>query len=226
MEHLLDNPIYHALNTGSQCFSNGNEYARYLNRDMGLFAGLKSNSIEDFQELYQLTPPDGRVVLFTPEAIEIPEGWTILLQKPLLQMVYNHAEVPPAEDPAPVALQEKDVPAMLDLTARTNPGPFLLRTIDFGNYEGIFDGPMLVAMTGQRLQPTPYVEVSAVCTDPEYLGRGYAAKLIRSQIRQILDNQRIPFLHVLPDNTPALQLYLKLGFEVRREIVFYVLGRC
>ncbi|HEY0898642.1 MAG TPA: hypothetical protein VGD90_04870, partial [Sphingobacteriaceae bacterium] len=86
MEHLLDNPIYHALNTGSQRFSFGNEYARYLNRDMGLFAGLKSNSIEDIQELYQLTPPDGRVVLFTPEAIEIPEGWKVLLQKPLLQM--------------------------------------------------------------------------------------------------------------------------------------------
>ena len=226
MEHLLDNPIYHALNTGSQRFSFGNEYARYLNRDMGLFAGLKSNSIEDIQELYQLTPPDGRVVLFTPEAIEIPEGWKVLLQKPLLQMVYEQAEMPPAEEPALVALQEKDIPAMLDLTARTNPGPFLNRTIDFGNYEGIFDGPKLVAMTGQRLQPTPYLEVSAVCTDPEYLGRGYAARLIRSQIRQILSNQRIPFLHVLPDNTPALQLYLKLGFLVRREIVFYVLGRC
>ena len=67
---------------------------------------------------------------------------------------------------------------MLELTAATEPGPFLPQTIQMGSYFGIraSDG-RLVAMAGERLQSTAFAEISAVCTHPEFRGRGYARAL-------------------------------------------------
>ena len=164
------------------------------------------------------------MVLFVPAEISVPGQWQILVKKPLLQMVYLH-KVPPAPRVESVELSEKDVPAMLSLTALTEPGPFLSRTIEFGNYQGIFEGEQLVAMAGQRLQATPHIEISAVCTHPNHLGKGYARMLVNNQIHDIREKSGIPFLHVLPENTAACRLYLKLGFEVRKEMLCYVLEK-
>jgi predicted GNAT family acetyltransferase len=223
MHHILDNPIWNALVTGNKKFSNGNEQAKYINRDVGIFAGLKTNNESDLNELHALVPEKSLVVLFTPGEIPIPTGWTIQLKKEILQMVYQQQDQPVAEANELTPLQEKDIPAMLDLTTLTNPGPFLPRTIDLGNYEGIFIGNDLVAMAGQRLQPDPYTEVSAVCTHPDHTGKGYAAKLVRSQVSKITAASRIPFLHVYSDNTTAWKLYEKMGFQIRRQMLVYVL---
>lgn len=225
MTHILDNPIWHALTTGNKQFAHGRKQSCYMDRQVGFFAGLETNSEQELTDLRALLPAKSRVILFTPEEIEVPPRWNIFLQKPLLQMVHQQDEVSlAAEANELISLQEKDVPAMLNLAQMTNPGPFLTRTIELGNYEGIFDGNNLVAMTGQRLQPDPYIEVSAVCTHPDYTGRGYAAALVRSQINKIKALSRIPFLHVYPDN-PARKLYEKLGFQTRKLLVVYVLEK-
>jgi ribosomal protein S18 acetylase RimI-like enzyme len=225
VEHVLDNPIWNALVTGNKKISSGNEQARCLDRGIGAFAGLKDYSESDFTCLYELSPFEAPVILFTPGAIEIPKEWKTVVAKSLLQMVYQQPNPPLAENHDLVALQEKDIPAMLKLTAQTNPGPFLTRTIELGDYFGIFDGDRLVAMAGERLQPDPYTEVSAVCTHPDYLGKGYAGKLIRNQISRIMAVSRVPFLHVLPDNTRAFSLYEKLGFQTRKELMIYVIEK-
>ena len=80
-------------------------------------------------------------------------------------------------------------------------------------------------MTGQRLQPDPYTEVSAVCTHPDHTGKGYAAKLISSQIHKITAVSRIPFLHVFTDNRAACKLYEKLGFRERKQMLVYMLEK-
>ena len=217
---ILDNPIWHALETGNVPFAQGSGHAKYFKRDVGLFAGLKSNSKSDLIMLYSLLPEKSQVILFTPGDIVIPDPWRTILKKALLQMIYLDKPLPSIADKAIKPLQEKDIPAMLVLTAMTNPGPFFTRTIDFGNYEGIFDGDQLVAMAGQRLQPDPYKEISAVCTHPNHTGKGYAAKLIQSQIIRITAASGVPFLHVYPEN-PACKLYNKLGFQMRKEMVVY-----
>jgi len=224
LEHILDNPIWNALNTGSKKLANGNDNAKFVNRDAGAFAGLKENTVGDLMSLHELTPLETPVVLFVPTEITVPGEWQIVLKKPLLQMVYPHKHAPSPKAEV-TELTEEDVPAMLSLTALTEPGPFLPRTIDFGNYQGIFDGEQLAAMAGQRLHPAPYVEVSAVCTHPDYLGKGYAGRLVGNQIHSIIEKSGIPFLHLLRDNTRAYHLYQKLGFEVRKEIVCYVLKK-
>jgi predicted GNAT family acetyltransferase len=107
----------------------------------------------------------------------------------------------------------------------TKPGPFAMRTIEFGYYHGIFDRDKLVAMTGQRLHPGHYAEVSAVCTHPDHLGKGYAAALLLHQLAIIRRQGKIPFLHVRADNDRAIALYERLGFRENGPMNFYFLTK-
>lgn len=79
-----------------------------------------------------------------------------------------------------------------------------------------------MGMAGERLHPPGHVEVSAVCTHPEYRGRGLAGALTAEVARGILARNLTPFLHVLPDNVGARRLYEALGFAVRRELALSV----
>lgn len=225
MEHTLDNPIYNGLNTGNQQLSTGSDTAKFFQPEVAPFAGLKENTPVFFDELHALSPDDAFFVLFTPAHVEIPAPWKITAQMDLLQMVYAQAAPAAGVGPQLVDLKENHVLQMLELTALTKPGPFLNRTIDFGNYTGIFDGENLIAMAGQRLQPLPYVEISAVCTHPDYLRKGYASALLDGQIRLIQSAGLIPFLHVRADNYSAIQAYLRLGFTTRSEMFVYVIAK-
>lgn len=222
--HVLDNPIWNALTTSNQHIASGNKNLKYLKRDVGIFAALRNNQEKELEELHNLVP-EGGVILFVPAEIKIPERWRIKLKREILQMTYESKQKTLLDRTGIIQLKDEHIPAMIELTRMTNPGPFFNRTIDFGNYEGIFDGSKLVAMTGRRLQPDPYTEVSAVCTHPDYVGKGYAAKLVRSQVNSIIDISRTPFLHLYPDNTPALKLYEKLGFSLRRSMIVYFLEK-
>jgi predicted GNAT family acetyltransferase len=224
LPHLLNNPIWHALNSGNKKFATGTKNVKYLKRDVGLFAGTKSNSQKALHELYKLLPPESKVILFTPAKIIIPKNWNILVERPLLQMIYSKKTIAKPNKTGIVSLKDKNIPAMLKLTKLTNPGPFFKRTIDFGNYEGIFFRSQLVAITGQRLHAGKYVEVSAVCTHPKHTGKGHAATLIQSQLHKILQKGKIPFLHVYPEN-PACHLYEKLGFKIRKLMMVYFLEK-
>lgn len=225
MKHPLDNPIWNALQTGNQALAVGDELVRGFPRDVGVFMGAADYSASSLTSLYERAPVEGPTVLFTAEPLVLPSGWQVQLHKELLQLVYPQAEVPAVDARRLVALQEKDVPAMLALTALTNPGPFLPRTIALGGYYGIFQDDQLVAMAGQRLQPEPYTEISAVCTHPEHLGKGYARLLVQHQLSRILAAGHTPFLHVYEDNTAAYALYRKLGFVLRRPLHVYVLEK-
>jgi predicted GNAT family acetyltransferase len=117
-----------------------------------------------------------------------------------------------------VQLQQADVPAMMALTSVTEPGPFLSETIRMGRYYGIkSDDGQLLAMAGERLRMDGFTEISAVCTDPDFRGRGYAGALVTFLATLISNERKIPFLHVKTTNE-AKKLYQKLGFTIRTEI--------
>lgn len=88
----------------------------------------------------------------------------------------------------------------------------------------MFDGEQLVAMAGHRFQSGPYIEISAVCTHPDYLSNGYAKVLINSQIRKLCNAGNIPYLHVRADNHRAYGIYRKMGFVTRTEMIIYILN--
>lgn len=225
MEHVLDNPAWSALISGNNNLSFGNEQVKYFDREVSPFAAFKENSEENFQALYDLIP-EGRVLLFIlPVEMEIPSPWKVLNCIKGIQMICDTKIEQNESSLKLIPLAEEHVPQMLDLTKLTNPGPFAPRTIDFGHYQGIFDDEKLVAMAGQRLHVFNYAEISAVCTHPDYLGRGYAKQLLIHQINRIKAASEIPFLHVRYDNDRAIKVYESLGFSTRREIYFYVMQK-
>ena len=114
---------------------------------------------------------------------------------------------------------------MVELANLTKPGPFGPRAIEFGHYYGVFENDRLVAMTGQRLHVQNFTEVSAVCTRPDALGKGYATALVRHQVNLILSQGQIPFLHVRADNGRAIAVYERLGFNVQGTMNFYFLKK-
>ena len=120
---------------------------------------------------------------------------------------------------------KKQLQQMLDLTALTKPGPFYEHTMDFGNYYGIMDGKRLLAMTGERMKAKGFTEVSAICTQPDQMGKGYASILLQHACERIFSKGEQPFLHVRQDNPSALHVYKKFGFEVRAEIYYAIFKR-
>lgn len=122
--------------------------------------------------------------------------------------------------PAVIELGAVDVPEMLALVERTQPGPFWPRTRELGTYLGIRDNGILVAMAGERLRPPGWTEISAVCTAAEARGRGYAAYLVGALAERIAARGERPFLHVAETNTGAIALYERLGFETRKPVTF------
>jgi predicted GNAT family acetyltransferase len=128
-------------------------------------------------------------------------------------------------DPETVVLGPDDVPEILDLIARTEPGPFRERTIEMGTYLGIRRDGALIAMAGERQHPPDWTEISAVCTDPQHRGQGLATRLVRAVAAGIRERGETPFLHALAGNTAAIRLYESIGFTRRRRAPFVVLRR-
>jgi ribosomal protein S18 acetylase RimI-like enzyme len=77
-------------------------------------------------------------------------------------------------------------------------------------------------MAGQRFRPDGFVEISAVCTDPDARQRGYAAALTRCNVDQIRAEGRQALLHTRFDNEAARRLYEAMGFVFRRQIAVVV----
>jgi ribosomal protein S18 acetylase RimI-like enzyme len=218
VEHPLDNPAWYAL-TGPQAWiaERKGDAARFP-ADVGPFGGLPTEpDAQTWTDFAALAGPGGIQVLTGP-SIEAGVGWRIDRSMPGVQMDGSGLDVAP--DPEAVVLGAADVPEMLDLVARTQPGPFGPRTCELGVYLGIRHEGALVAMAGERMRPPGWSEISGVCTDPAHRGRGLAARLVRAVGHAIRDRGDVPFLHASATNTNAIRLYETLGFTLRRKTHF------
>jgi predicted GNAT family acetyltransferase len=133
----------------------------------------------------------------------------------MLQMVA--ASAPDPVDASIETLSRADVPAMMELVAIAEPGPFGPRTIELGRYLGVRHAGRLVAMAGERLRLPGHVELSGICVHPDARGQGHAALLTRALTVDAFARGEVPFLHVRPENT-AVELYRRLGFATRCQL--------
>ena len=223
LKHLLDNPVWEALATEDARLNCGNDVVKYFAEDVSPFVGMKH--WDDLAMLEKELPVDRHFSVMIANQVRIPACFEVVFTTPLYQMVCTRFQ--PIFDNGVVmrSLDAADVPAMLALTALTKPGPFSQRTIDFGHYIGIVEGNNLLAMAGERLHIKGYTEVSAVCTDPAHLGKGYASHLMSHACETVIQRGDIPFLHVRQDNTRAIAKYEHLGFSIRSAFYFAVIKR-
>jgi len=223
MSHPLDNIVWHALTGPHAHLAIGRGKARHYPRDIAPFSAIEESTASAYGDLARDLPPNGEARLFRLSDEALPAGWEKVDAFPAIQMTARHAigNVEPSR--AVSTLSAADTRMMLELVAAAKPGPFGQRTPELGTYLGIRENGHLLAMAGERMRAPGYVELSSICTHPDARGRGLAADLMLRLMRTVLERGEVPVLHVRHENTAAIRLYRRLGFEVRRE--FWVLTR-
>ena len=233
--HLLDDPVWHALTGPHRHFAvatrsdHGAARALRYRVDVAPFAVLRDvTDHRAWHDLAELCGPEGRAALESPgsHAISSPPGWTVTTVFSLAQMiaptngVTPDASLLPTE--APVALGMRDAAEMIALAELTRPGPFTASTVELGGYLGVRRQGRLVAMAGRRMHVPGWIEVSAVCTHPDHRGQGLSRMLTAAVETAIRQQGHRAFLHVLHENTGAVELYRGLGFSTRADMTITV----
>lgn len=219
--HVLDNPVWAALSGPQRHFAEITGRAARFHPDVAPFVAVADPG--DPGAWADMGPLVGPAAIFPlPGGGPLPDGWDARQPLPGVQMVATPA-LRGETDAEAEPLGAADVPEMLELVARTRPGPFLARTIELGAYYGVRDGGRLIAMAGERLRPPGWTEISAVCTDPDHRGRGLAGRLVRHVAVGIRARGEVPFLHAATANPGAIRLYESLGFARRRATDFHSL---
>jgi len=223
--HPLDNVIWQALTTRQAAFAECHEQARRFPREVTGLGAFREPNDEGYACLAALLGPHGAVGIFLDEPYHPRPGWEYAGGAGLLQMIHADAASLPDSSFTFVQLGDDDSPEMQELAALTKPGPFGCRTHELGTYLGIRCEGKLIAMAGERLKVPGHTEVSAVCTHPDHLGKGYAGSLMSELIRRIHARGETPFLHSRADNARAIELYQRLGFRERKRGHYAVLRR-
>jgi ribosomal protein S18 acetylase RimI-like enzyme len=226
MDHPLDNPVWTALTAGPHAaLARGSGRARHYPREMAPFSAIAEASAEAYADLARSLAPGCEARLFRPSAEEsLPPGWEALSVRAILQMVCDDPGLlPRMPEEATIPLGPADADDMLALAEAAKPGPFGRDTVALGRYLGVRRAGRLVAIAGERFRLPGFTELSGIGTAPEARGQGLASALTLGLARAVFARGEIPFLHVFPENRPAVGVYGRLGFRTRTTL--YVVWR-
>lgn len=219
----LDNPFWSSLRSRhrylAQC---AGDVARFP-ADFAPFLGVANADVDAADAIAALVAPDESVYLLGIMPT-LPKAWPVQAFQPLAQMVCT-APLEVLAGPEVIELSEAHRADVLALTALVYPHYFRPRTIELGRYFGIYQDGRLAAMIGERLGTDTYQEMSAICTHPDFNGRGYARRLTAMLTNDTLERGHTPYLHVSHENPRAKQLYEQIGYRHRRDIGFWGLRR-
>src|SRR5947209_19159058 len=113
-ERLLDRPIWSALTTRQKGLAEGGPRALRYPVDMTPFADMVDMSAASFAALGDLMSGAEVAALFTPEPVDVPSGFKVVLVETGEQMIGSPADSP-LRDAEIITLGAADVPAMMAL---------------------------------------------------------------------------------------------------------------
>jgi len=221
--HPLDNPVWESLNSRHASVARLHGGAARYPPTVLPFAATDPSNARAADDLAMLLEKGEEVMLVGPDPA-LPGDWRMQEPVPIAQMVCR-SRIGSVDGPDLTELTGPHVPAMLALTALVYPHYFRPRSAELGRYIGIFDGNVLAAMAGERMGFDGHQEISAVCTHPDYTGRGYAQRLVAELANTTFATGRIPFLHVSHANVRAKALYARLGFFHRTDVLLWSMRR-
>jgi predicted GNAT family acetyltransferase len=216
-EDYMGNVIWVALSGAQAPLAQSNEDGLRYKPEFAPFGAARNYSESSVAQIAQMLQANERLTLFTQHKPAIPPGYDIVREATVIQMM-GAREFAASDEAAIVELGKNDVPDMLELVEKTDPGPFKERTPEMGRFVGVRERGQLVAMAGERMVAGKYVELSAVCTHPDWRGRGLAGRLMEHLGAGIQHRGQVPFLHVFSTNTSAIRLYKQLGFRSARTL--------
>ena len=223
MNPLLLNIFWQALSGPQAHFSAGNDRARRFAPGFSPIVAFPDVAHPDFDALAPFCQP-GEHFYCDGWTGPTPTGWQVDLESTMFKMVWE-GPMPGREEALealPLGPEHRDL--AMDLATLTHPGPFGPRTLELGEYFGLFEGPRLMAMAGERAFAGNLREISGVCTHPDFQGRGLAKRLMVKLMHRQMARGETPFLHVMHDNDHAHALYLRMGFQDHHESVVRVVS--
>jgi predicted GNAT family acetyltransferase len=224
MSHVLDRPIWSALNSRHAALSRGGNLARRYQPSIHPFACALDEDPESLAGLADIATSGETLILLQADAFVAPPGFTVAMTADAVQMVAEQ-DMPPVEEDCIEKLGGDDAAEMLELAMLTKPGPFTLKAQALGDFWGIRENGKLIAMAGERLKLDGLTEVSGVCTHPDFRGRGLGRLLTLYVAGKISAKGEQPFLHTYAANAAAIALYEKIGFRLRTRMNVAVIER-
>ena len=221
--HPLDNPVWASLQSRHAHLARMRDGAGRYPADVAPFVAVNPAASRSADNLAELLAP-GESALFVGPAPSLQSGWSVEGPVPIAQMVCD-SRIASGPGPEIVELSGSRIADMLALTALVYPHYFRPRTVEMGRYLGIYENDRLIAMAGERMGMDDYQEISAVCTHPDFTGRGHAQRLVAELNNAALDRGRLPFLHVSHENARAKSLYERLGYRHRKDIALLSVRR-
>lgn len=216
-EEYLANPVWMALTEALPAFVERREGVARYRPEFAPFGATQDYTAQGVSRVAAMLQPGQRLSFFTAGKPGLPPGFDVVREAVANQMVAANRFTVSADERI-VRLGADDTPDMLRLAEMTEPGPFNLRTNELGHFFGIREDGQLIAMAGERMTAGKYVEISAVCTHPEWRGRGLARLLMEHLSATIQERNQVPFLHVFTNNVSAVRLYRELGFRIARTL--------
>ncbi|QNK64259.1 GNAT family N-acetyltransferase [Pedobacter sp. PAMC26386] len=219
--YMFDNPVWYALKSVHEDFAIVYEKVQRYPSHVLPFISFDHGAEQTLISIENLIEKDEKAIIIG-DLPKLSSSWSVSSASDYVQMICRSPIAFTAKEYHEIIqLPTSDADEMVEFVNSIQPGYFKNGTPLLGNYYGIKIDGMLIATAGERLKMNGYTEISAVCTHPEFTGKGFAQYLIAHLCNQIKKSGELPFLHVLNTNFRAISLYEFLGFEKRRNITFH-----
>ena len=225
MTNILDNIVWHTLSGPHARFAQGGDTARRYDAGFPAFVAFADKENPDFAALAPFVQT-GEQLYYDGWQGAVPPGWRVEAEAVLLKLCWEAATPLTEHASQAIVLDARHAAQAWQLAKLTNPGPFTSRSMELGQYLGIFDAGRLIAMAGSRLCAGGYAEISGVCTHPDFQGQGLARGLVSELLRRQMQGNLKSFLRVMQAQEHTLRLYQHIGFVSYSASVARVVSRC